>query len=83
MDSKLTLKLNEYSIQKAKQYAIERGTSLSSMVEHFFNSITADMQKPDQTGYSPLVQELSGIISLSEDYDYKADYTQYLESKYE
>lgn len=33
--------------------------------------------------YSPLVNELAGIISLPEDYDYKADYIKHLEEKYE
>lgn len=33
--------------------------------------------------YSPIVQELSGIISDSEDFDYKEDYIKYIEDKYE
>jgi len=84
MDSKLTLKLNDNSIEKAKFFAAERGISLSSMVENFFDSITMTYTpEPDYPAYSPLVRELSGIISLADDFDYKADYTGYLESKYE
>ena len=33
--------------------------------------------------YSPLVNELSGIIHLEENFDYKSDYTSYLDKKSE
>ena len=32
---------------------------------------------------TPLITELAGSISLPENYDYKEDYTTYLENKYE
>ena len=41
MDAKLTLKLNADAISRAKRYAAKHGTSLSAMVEHYFESITA------------------------------------------
>jgi hypothetical protein len=82
MDTKLTLKLKDRSICRAKEYVSAIGTSLSSIVEDFFDSLTLDKQ-PSQFVYSPLVNELSGIIQLDENYDYKSDYTSYLEDKYE
>ena len=82
MEAKLTLKLNENSIQRAKQYVFTKKTSLSSIVENFFDSLTIN-NEPADFSYSPLVNELSGIISLNENYDYKSDYTSYLDKKYE
>lgn len=81
MEAKLTLKLNDNSILRAKEYVSERKTSLSSIVENFFDSLT--LNKKSDFEYSPLVNELSGIIHLNEEYDYKADYASYLEHKYE
>ena len=82
MDAKLTLKLKDRSISRAKEYVSAIGTSLSSIVEDFFDSLTLNKQ-PSQFVYSPLVNELSGIIHLDADYDYKSDYASYLEDKYE
>lgn len=80
-NAKLTLKLDSDSISRAKIYSAENGISLSSMVERFFNGLTVSGKNSFE--YSPIVKELSGIISLSDDYDYKADYIEHLESKYE
>lgn len=85
MNTKLTLKLNENSILKAKEYVAKNGLSLSKLVENFFDNISLNQEK-DSTqsfSYSPLVNELAGIISLSEDFDYKSDYENYLREKYE
>lgn len=82
MEAKLTLKLNESSIARAKKYVSSVGTSLSDAVEKFFDSLTLT-DKSEEFVYSPLVKELAGIISLPENYDYKGEYTSYLESKYE
>lgn len=82
MEAKLTLKLNESSIDRAKKYVSSVGTSLSDAVEKFFDSLTLNNQS-EEFVYSPLVKELAGIISLPENYDYKEEYTSYLESKYE
>ena len=82
MEAKLTLKLNDNSIGRAKEYVAKKKTSLSSIVENFFDSLTLNNETA-QFSYSPLVNELSGIIHLDENYDYKSDYTSYLDKKYE
>ncbi len=82
MDTKLTLRLKDDSISRAKSYVKVVGTSLSDIVEKFFDSLTLNTSS-SKVQYSPLVNELSGIIHLDEDYDYKSDYTSYLEDKYE
>ncbi len=82
MEAKLTLKLNNNSISRAKEYVSQLGTSLSSIVENFFDNLTVNENK-SEFPYSPLVNELSGIINLDEHFDYKSDYTSYLDKKYE
>lgn len=80
MDAKLTLKLDEHIIVEAKIYARKRNVSLSKMVEKFFKSLVE--KKTTKRNYSPLVEELSGIIHLEDGYDSKEDYTSYLIEKY-
>lgn len=84
-DSKLTLKLNTSSITRAKMYSAKNGVSLSSMVEKFFDGLTVSEPCVEygEVKYSTVVNELSGIISLPENYDYKADLLEHLEEKYE
>ena len=82
MDSKLTLSLNDESISRAKNYVKAAGTSLSMIVENFFDSLTVNMSS-SKIAYGSLVNELSGIIQIEDNLDYKSDYTSYLEDKYE
>ena len=79
MDSKLTLKLNAGAIARAKAYAEKKNTSLSKMVEDYFNLLAAE---PRVRQISPLVRELSGIITLEPGYDHKDSYAGYLVEKY-
>ncbi len=84
MNTKLTLKLNQESILLAKNYVAEKGISLSKLVENFFDSISLESVEMSATSqYSALVQELSGIISLPDDFDEKLEYESYLRKKYE
>jgi len=80
MDTKLTIKLDGDVITRAKTYAKRRKTSLSKMIESYLDSVT----KPESKGIeiTPLVKSLSGVITLSDDYDYKKDRTDYLIKKY-
>ena len=82
METKLKLKLSNDSISRAKEYVSQIGTSLSAIVENFFDNLTVNDNK-SEFSYSPLVNELSGIIHLDENFDYKSDYTSYLDKKYE
>jgi len=80
MDTKLTIKLDDDVITRAKQYAKNRKTSLSKMIESYLDTVT----KPDsrKIKITPLVKSLSGVIKLPVDYDYKEDYADYLTKKY-
>jgi hypothetical protein len=79
MDTKLTLKLNQSIIEKAKEYAKENKTSISSLVENYLLQIT---QEKKSENISPLVKSLSGIIDLPEGFDHKKGYADYLTNKY-
>lgn len=80
MDTKLTLKLNEDIIEKAKEYAKSKKTSLSDLIENYLHKLTND--KKSKNTITPLVKSLSGVISLPKDYDDKKDYTEFLTNKY-
>jgi len=80
MNAKLTLKLDDKVIDRAKKYAKKRNTSLSKMIESYLDSVTRE----DSSGIeiTPLVKNLSGVIKLPADYDHRKDYTDYLDQKY-
>ncbi len=80
MDTKLTLKLEEDIIEKAKEYAKERKTSLSKLIENYLQKITSDDTKKEKI--TPLVKSLSGILNLPTDHDHKKEYADYLINKY-
>jgi len=84
METRLTLKLNESVIEKAKEYAKTHNISLSKIVEQYLSSIVAKSDiSPKEIELTPLVKELSGVITIPADYDCKKDYIDYLEKKYQ
>ena len=80
MNSKLTLKLDQTTIEKAKGYARNRKTSLSKLVENYLHKVTA--HKEGEEKITPLVKSLSGIIKLPKNYNHKKEYADYLVDKY-
>ena len=80
MDTKLTLKLNQDIIEKAKEYAKEKRISLSVLIENYLQKITTEEKTKKKI--TPLVKSLSGIIDLPEDFDHKKEYTDHLLKKY-
>ena len=80
MDSKLTLKLDAEVIRKAKLYARKHKTSISRMVESYLRGL--ESLKEEEVKAHPLVDRLTGIIALPEDFDYKQDRSDYLERKH-
>jgi len=81
MDAKLTLKLNQEIIEKAKQYASDKKLSLSRLIENYLSSLTSD-KMDNEMQISPFVKSLSSGIKLPADYDYKKDRADYLQNKY-
>ena len=83
MDSKLTLKLNENVIERAKKYASDKKMSLSRLIENYLDSLTKEQENDFEI--SPFVKSIATGKSIPEDADWKElrdEYADYLEEKY-
>lgn len=80
METKLTIRIKKKVIERAKDYAHIHKISLSKMVESYLESVTE--VKREDIEITPLVESLSGVIRLNEDFDLKNDYANYLTEKY-
>ena len=61
MTTKLTLRLDQSVIKKAKKTAKRRGVSLSRMVEDYFKSVAR--QQEEKTKESPVLSEIAGVLT--------------------
>lgn len=82
METKLTLRLNDNVIERAKIYAKSQKISLSKMIESYLDSLTSEKDSDNKISITPLVESLSGVINLPPDFDYKHEYADYLTEKY-
>lgn len=82
MSTKLTLTIEEEVIKIAKQYAKERGQSLSEIVENYFKFVSVKRIEIKEKQLSPRVRRLRGIIKTDDDFDYKQILTEELLKKY-
>ena len=83
MDSKLTLKLNESVIERAKKYASNKKMSLSRLIENYLDSLTREQS--EEFEISPFVKSISTGKSIPVNVELKnlkEDYVDYLEQKY-
>ncbi|NJY62862.1 hypothetical protein HC174_08845 [Salinimicrobium sp. CDJ15-81-2] len=80
MDKKLTLSLDKTIIESAKNYAKSNNISLSKLIESYLTTLTK--RRRNSTEITPLVESLSGVISLDKDFDIKDAYADYLIEKY-
>lgn len=82
MDSKLTLKLNESVIERAKKYASDKKTSLSKLIENYLDSLTRN--QTDDFEISPFVKYFHGkSIPLDAEKIQKENYIDYLDQKHQ
>ena len=81
MSTKLTLSLKKEIIERAKEYAKEHNISLSFLIENYLQKLISDY-KFDTQKKGSIVDELSGIINLDTEVDYKDLHTAYLNEKY-
>ncbi|MGD2034825.1 MAG: DUF6364 family protein [Bacteroidales bacterium] len=84
MDSKLTLKLDKFVIDKAKKYASSHKKSLSRMIESYLKSLF-DKDSPDSKDdieISPFVKSMQTGTKVPADLDHKKAYGNYLAEKY-
>ena len=82
METKLTLRLNDSIIKRAKIYARSQKTSLSKMIEAYLDSLTREKESDNKISITPLVESLSGVIDLPSDFDYKKEYADFITKKY-
>lgn len=82
MNTKLTLTIEKEVIEIAKEYAKEKGQSLSEMVENYFKFITVKRMNVKEKQLSPKVRKLRGIIKADDNIDYKQILTEELSKKY-
>ncbi len=61
MNAKLTLRLNEELIARAKNEAAERGKSVSQMVAEFFESLETP-QNQSAKKHTPITTSLLGVL---------------------
>lgn len=81
MDQKLTLKLDEQVIEKAREYAKNRKTSISKLVENYLRHLTAK-KKLDEDDISPLVKSFSGVVDAKFVAEPRASYRKHIVKKY-
>ena len=81
MDTKLTLKLDQVVIEKAKKYASNKKLSLSHLIENYLNALTTE-NEGNEIQISPFVKSLSTSTKIPADYDYKNDYGNFLADKH-
>ncbi|WP_262151102.1 DUF6364 family protein [Chryseobacterium foetidum] len=80
MDSKLTLKLNENVIERAKKYALSNEISLSRLVENYLSSLTSEQN--DEVEISPFVKSISSGKSIPLDVEKSSSRHDYFDQKY-
>ncbi len=79
MQTKLTLRLDDDLINRAKSYAKKRGKSVSQIVAGYFSVLDVEPErKPSE--FTPLVQALKGSLKGAK--VGREDYHKYLEEKY-
>lgn len=81
MDTKLTLKLNQKIIEKAKEYASNKKMSLSRIIESYLQSLTTENDN-SEFEISPFVKSIATGTQIPTDLDHKKDYSDYLMEKY-
>lgn len=84
MDSKLTLKLDKFVIDKAKDYASSQKRSLSRIIESYLRSLvnTNNPKGTDDLEISSFVKSMATGVKIPADFDYKKEYGDYIADKY-
>ncbi len=81
MSTKLTLRLNDSVIRKAKKTAQSKGVSLSRMVEDYFKSVAA--QGTEEVRESPVLYEVAGVLKGTQNaQEFRSRYRKHITEKY-
>lgn len=78
MQTKLTLRLDDELIRKAKRFSKKTGKSVSMMVADYFDKLDAPV--PEEEGMTPKVADLRGVLKGTG--TEKEDYYRHLEEKH-
>jgi hypothetical protein len=79
MATKLTLRMDEHTIRKAKRQARQRGKSVSRMVAEFIESVGLE-----PTPEKPLPPTTASLVGILKNRDVsEEDYKSYLRKKYQ
>lgn len=84
MNSKLTIKLNENVIERAKKYASNKKLSLSRLIENYLDSLTQGQE--DEFEISPFVKSISNgkkIPADINDKDFRKEIIDDFDKKYQ
>lgn len=79
MQTKLTLRIDDELIYRAKSYAKKNGKSVSQIVAGYFSLLGEDPVR-DASDFTPLVRSIKGSLKGAK--VSKKDYHVYLEEKY-
>lgn len=79
MQTKLTLRLDDELINRAKSYAKKKGKSVSQIVAGYFSLLNAEPEN-ESADFTPLVRSLKGPLKGAK--VGKKNYHEYLEEKY-
>ncbi len=82
MDHKLTLRLNNQVIEKAKIYARKKNTSPSKLIEAYLQFLTSNTAVETGEKVTPLVKSLSGVLDSGKVGDAGQSYKKHLNRKY-
>ena len=85
MQTKLTLRLEDELIERAKSYAKQSGKSVSQLVADYFVQIQANQRQLNQSPtptLTPITARLYGVLAGTTIKDDKQVYRDYLDQKY-
>ena len=84
MDKKLTLKLDKFVIEQAKEYASSHKRSLSRIIESYLKSLINRDKNDNESDFeiSPFVKSMSTGVNIPADFDYKSEIQNYLSEKH-
>jgi len=80
--SKLTLRPSKEVIELARQMALEEKTSITKLFSSFVLSRSKLRRFPKKIPLGPLTQEVTGILKMPADWDYKKEMEELLDEKY-
>ena len=84
MDTKLTLKLDKFVIEQAKEYASSHKRSLSRIIESYLRSLINRDKNNNESDFeiSHFVKSMSTGVNIPADLDYKFEILNHLLEKH-